>query len=93
MVPDGAAAASGAPNAAEKKHLKLWSHTVTRRIIQACIHVFGADGSHMSFRKPNDIMKLPVVKAKLDLAEDLAYTTVNDWLKKEEAVSNRNDII
>ena len=61
-VPGGVSAAAGSASAAadasntdataKKKHLKLWSHTVTRRIIQACMHVFSADGSHMSFRTP-----------------------------------------
>ena len=93
-VPGGVSAAAGSASAAadasntdataKKKHLKLWSHTVTRRIIPACMHVFSADGSHMSLRRPKDIMSL--VKAKLDLAEDIAYTTANDWLKKEQAV-------
>lgn len=82
----GVSAVDADPPAAEtERHRYLWSNPLTRRIIQACMHRFSAEGAHIDFYKTKEIQAR--VKQHLMLSEDVPYQTAHVWRTKEMEVS------
>lgn len=81
-APDGGDGGDGGAGGESTSKSYLWSSFATRQVIKYGCHKWAADGSHFGWYGVSELQSW--LKDKLELKEDIPFSTVASWMKAEK---------